>query len=174
MRTRFATKRGRPPLKSSAIATERDCGTQELILKRALNVTKEPIDLLLEYDLISEFEHRAALHFRWLYSLRYGFQRITSASFDEGSTSLRREDENEAWRRAREDEFCSIATRLKRAKRYTLLCDILIHHHWPLALRYEHYKRHGQQQSLRSTRLGENSITMLKEAIRIVRKKHPA
>lgn len=168
MPIRFATHRGRPRTSFESEKPDSDQGTQELILKRALSVTKEPIDLLLEYQFISESEHRAALHFRWLYSLRYGIQRITSSTFDDQPNTPRLEAEDSDWRNDREAEFALAATRLKRAKRYDLLCDVLVHNHWPLALRKEHLRRHCDAPQRSRC---DPTISHIKEAIGLIREK---
>lgn len=66
----FTTRRGRP--RAAHDLDQRDTGTPELRQKRMLCLTTEVIDLLLEKQLISAEQHWCALHFRWLYTLRYG------------------------------------------------------------------------------------------------------
>ncbi len=67
----FSTRRGRPRKRDSHLAV-RDYGTPELQQKRSLSLTTETVDLLLKKGLITDEQHWCALHFRWLYTLRYG------------------------------------------------------------------------------------------------------
>ena len=66
----FSTRRGRPPKTRPLV----DKGTSELQQKRKHHHTTEPLDLCLYYHIINDEEHKALLHFRWLYSLRFGIQ----------------------------------------------------------------------------------------------------
>lgn len=150
MTIHFATKRGRPRKQEASHPArgEQDFGTQELVLKRNLHSTAEPIDLLLEYALLSPEEHRMALHFRWLYTLRYGIERTTSSDLliDEGTREKR--DNDEQWRKNREVEFREAATALHEAGCYDTLCNLVIHSESPLALRrYVFAQRSGRTHS---------------------------
>lgn len=62
------SRRGRPKLRRPA----RDTGTPELRAKHRLALTAEPIDLCLERTLITRPQHWSGVHFRWLYTVRYG------------------------------------------------------------------------------------------------------
>jgi hypothetical protein len=61
-----------PKAKEGVEKSKIDLGTEELRLKRELDITTEPIDLCLKKDLIDETQYTAAVQLRWLYSLRFG------------------------------------------------------------------------------------------------------
>lgn len=65
----FSTRRGRP---RGAARTETDRGTPELRAKRRGGATAEAIDLCLDRGVITPDQHWCGLHFRWLYTLRFG------------------------------------------------------------------------------------------------------
>ena len=81
----FSTRRGRPPRPR---LDDNDNGTPELQFKRALGVTREPIDLCLERNLITPDHHWCSLHLRWLYTLRYGAPAITTRYADKDAQCL--------------------------------------------------------------------------------------
>lgn len=168
MATRFATNRGRPRKNFESEQSEEDRGTHESILKRSLNLTKEPIDLLLEYRFISESEHRAGLHFRWLHTLRHGVESLTCHTFSDDKSAPRAEAEDSQWRIDREEEFGDLALALKQQKLYHPLCDVLVHQHWPLAMRREHLKRLGHAQRVPSS--DYQSIHQIKQALTYLKK----
>lgn len=96
----FSTKRGRPSLQRY----KRDTGTQELAVRHAKGLTMEPIDMCLKRDFISEEEHAAGLHLRWLYSLRFGAPSIRAYDHsDLGGKNTAMRDEN--WHSCRESEY---------------------------------------------------------------------
>lgn len=72
----FPTKRGRP--RKEPLVNDTDLGTPELRQKRQLSLTNEAVDLFLQKELISTEQHWCGLHFRWLYTLRYGAPSVQS------------------------------------------------------------------------------------------------
>ncbi len=96
----FSTRRGRP--KTPQPKTDR--GTPELRRQRACGHTIEPIDLYARKGLITDAEHRAALHLRWLHSLTFGTGAPTS-SFPLPDTACSPRTDDPAWRTAREKEY---------------------------------------------------------------------
>lgn len=72
----FSTRRGRP--RKDPLIEKTDLGTPELRQKRQLSLTTEAIDLLLQKDIITHDQHWCGLHFRWLYTLRYGAPSVQS------------------------------------------------------------------------------------------------
>jgi hypothetical protein len=97
----FRTKRGRP---RQNFSTTTDSGTPELRLKHALGLTQEPLDALLARGTINAAQHRAGLHFRWLYTLRYGVPSVRARGVPIEHAGLR-SDGNPEWRYQRELEF---------------------------------------------------------------------
>jgi hypothetical protein len=96
----FRTTRGRPKKQQPAT----DTGTPELVMKRLCHVTTEPLDICLERGLITDTQHSAALHFRWLYSLRYGTASVSALDLsDPGGRELKERDPT--WLAAREVDY---------------------------------------------------------------------
>lgn len=96
----FTQRRGRP----KSTTTEIDYGTPELRSKRQRGITVEPLDWLRQQELITPQLHWCGMHFRWLYTLRYGTTTAKSCdlSAQKGILNIREYDE---WREEREQEF---------------------------------------------------------------------
>jgi len=121
----FTNRRGRP----KKLDDETDLGTPELRRKRQQNVTIEPLDWLRQHELISEKQHWCGLHFRWLYTLRYGTTTVQSldATRINGIIHYR---ENNQWQTEREEEWKLASRQLEEQQ----LLNI--------ALRYCVYQQH--------------------------------
>ncbi|MGB1540004.1 MAG: hypothetical protein ACPG80_03505, partial [Rickettsiales bacterium] len=100
IRRGFNTRKGRPKSQLHG----KDLGTPELIRKRMENATAEMIDSLLEKQLISPAQHKSALRFRWLYTLRYGTATISAMDMetDKGRMTMPYDPK---WRQEREQEY---------------------------------------------------------------------
>lgn len=57
---------------------KKDKGTKELKEKKLFHLTDEPLDLCLEKKIITEDEHKVGIHLRWLYSIKFGIQNVTT------------------------------------------------------------------------------------------------
>lgn len=110
VKRRFSSRRGRPALQRP----QQDSGTPELQAKRAAGITSEGIDLALQHALINQGEHWTALHFRWLYSLRFGSPRIQALDIacpGRGIAPPARKDD--VWHLARNQEYREAAQLLE-------------------------------------------------------------
>lgn len=128
----FSTRRGRP----AKPKLMRDNGTPELQAKHRLGLTGEAIDLCLERQLISREQHWAGLHYRWLYTVRYGAPSLSSHWWrlcNEGHTGTR--TENGAWRAAREQEYSEARTLLMRHGKYEPVMQVAVYNDIPCFLR---------------------------------------
>ncbi len=105
----FRSRRGRP----KKALPGKDYGTPELQLKRRLGVTAEILDVLLRQGAINGAEHRAGLHFRWLYTLKYGACGPHVADIRGDGPATPRQDPP-GWRSAREEEYNNAALLLTR------------------------------------------------------------
>ena len=113
---RFRSKRGRP--KSDATVQHGpDLGTPELILKHAYRHTAEPIDLCLERKIITEKEHRSAMHLRWLHTIRYGAPGVSALDLSRGAGCEIALEDDPIWRQNRERDYAE-AIQLLRERRY--------------------------------------------------------
>lgn len=117
-RTRFSTRRGRP----RAQFPSRDKGTPELRMKRASGLTNEAIDLCYNRQLINEAQHRAALHFRWLYTLRFGTPNVQALDISQSYTGSAPNKDETAWKKARQQDYREAAQQLEQEK---LLVSVL-------------------------------------------------
>lgn len=111
-RTRFSTRRGRPPVSRPS----RDKGTPELCEKRAAGLTFEAIDTCYSRRLINEAQHRAALHFRWLYTLRFGAPCVQALDISRLHTGCISDQDETAWRQARQQDYREAAQLLEKEK----------------------------------------------------------
>lgn len=100
-RSSFRRKRGRP----GKHYEERDNGTPELQKKRAAGITSEAIDHCLESGAISVRQFRAALHFRWLYTLRFGCPGVRALNLLESDRIAYAAEKNGEWKAEREMEY---------------------------------------------------------------------
>lgn len=113
----FSSRRGRP----RTLKEEVDQGTPELRQKRRHHLTTEPVDYLLQKGLITDQQHRCALHFRWLYTLRYGT--VTITAIDPSAIRGRlQHTEDLHWREAVEKEW---KTATQHLSSYRLLESVM-------------------------------------------------
>ena len=101
--------RGRPKTRSDG----KDLGTPELQKKKRGGMAGEPVDVCLTKGLITEEEHWCALHFRWLYTIRYGLPTVTAINLDGLYASAARLESSE-WEESREAEYHEAADVLVR------------------------------------------------------------
>jgi hypothetical protein len=126
----FSSRRGRPPRPKTDAP---DLGTPELCYKRALGLTQEPIDRLLEQGLIDGNHHWCGLHLRWLYTLRYGAPVVTTRYADRRDISVPN-DTQTAWQSMREREYADAAAMLKKANHYEPIMRLCVFNEVPAFL----------------------------------------
>lgn len=120
----FHSRRGRP--RATTPREEIDSGTPELQRKRRLQLTVEPLDWLREHDIISPQQHWCGLHFRWLYTLRYGA--FTPQSMDAArEQGIIRKREYEEWQQDREQEWRQILQLLEEKELLAAALDFCIY-----------------------------------------------
>ena len=103
----FTSRRGRPKSKEKMEIKgreEKDFGTAELQARRAKGLTAEPIDKCKEKNIISDEQYGAALHFRWLYTLRFGAPGVSAIDLD-GFKGRDIRNNDEIWQSEREKEY---------------------------------------------------------------------
>ncbi len=126
----FTTRRGRPP---RAPADVTDHGTPETQHKRALGLTREPIDLCLERGLITQSQHWCGLHLRWLYTLRYSAPVVTTR-YTDAAAATASEQHNPEWRSLREKEYRAAVALLQQAQRYEPVMRLCVYNEQPAFL----------------------------------------
>lgn len=145
---RFRSMRGRPPKEALQRNLGPDLGTPELIMKRACNETVEAIDLCLKRNLISDEEHRHALHLRWLHTIRYGAPGISALDIARASgKEIAREDDPE-WRAQREQDYHSAVNLLHQSGYAHEILPCVLYNERPNFLklvRYDRCLKHPQE-----------------------------
>jgi hypothetical protein len=146
---RLKSGRGRPRLHAAAGAENTDLGTPELILKRAHHLTSEPIDLCLKREIISPPQHRAALHLRWLHTLRFGAPSLTTRSITPlESLHSSTQTQDPVWRATCEQEYQAAIQLLAEIRAKQLILPCVLYNEWPAFLRPENAHRAMQQPHL--------------------------
>ncbi len=120
---RFRNRRGRP----KSVRLETDCGTPELQRHRTAKATAEPLDNLLAHKMITENEHKAALRFRWLYTLRHGITDVRALRLDIASSA--HQPRNEDWQADREEEYRETVNILISHRAWNTLVELVIFQH---------------------------------------------
>ncbi len=126
----FSRKKGRPRLHKNTP----DKGTAELQHKKRLGLTTEPLDLCLKRQLITPSEHTAGLHFRWLYTIRFGLPGIRALDIAH-SGGRPTSSENTNWKAAREEEYKAMIRALKGQQCDRLVLDVCVLHRRPSFLK---------------------------------------
>jgi hypothetical protein len=127
----FSTRRGRPPRPSEPT----DRGTRELQEKHARGLTAEPIDLCLARQHITPAQHWCALHWRWLYTVRYGAPSLISRYDDQAIGVLGGDgSDNEEWRAERAHEYAKARTLLQQHRRYEPVMRLGVFNELPVFL----------------------------------------
>lgn len=126
-RSEHKMKRGRPRTKIES----KDFGTPELIKKREQLLTTEPLDLLLYKKLITEKQHRAGLHFRWLYSICFEPAHIKAHDPGRVRGKFLRESYDEDFLVAIKEEYYRAIKKLKRIRAEGIVCNICIYQELP-------------------------------------------
>lgn len=122
----FSSRRGRPRLERA----KKDCGTKELAQRHAAGLTMEALDMCLKRGLISEEEHKAGMHLRWLYTLRFGAPTI--AAYDHAAIQGRNlKKEDDAWRGRREKEYEQAMAWLKGEGAHIMVGNVAIFNRFP-------------------------------------------
>ena len=127
----FSTRRGRPA-KPKLV---HDHGTPELQAKHTAGITGEAIDLCLERRIITREQHWAGLHYRWLYTVRYGAPSLSSHWWRLSGESKGPRTEHTSWRAAREHEYAEARTLLMQQKTYESVMQIAVYNDIPCFLR---------------------------------------
>ena len=128
-------KRGRPKTNRPKV----DFGTKELQEKRRQHLTDEPIDLCLKRNLINMEQHWAAIHFRWLHTLRYGVTSVRSID-TQNIGGVERRSENLVWAKKKQEEYSAALNNLESNHCAEVLIKIVTHNEWPKFLRWHDKK----------------------------------
>lgn len=141
-----ARSRGRP--KNTRPST--DTGTPETVMKRALGVTTEALDLCLERGIITEKQHWCGIHLRWLYTLCHGVPNVRAINLLQPLNQDKLTDhDNPKWREAREKEYNEAISLLSKTGHAIMLMNMCIYNERPKFLYID---------SLKNTKNTKNNI----------------
>lgn len=138
----FTSRRGRPPRTPEPM----DKGTPELRQKHRRGLTQEPIDHCLSQQLIDTHQHRAALHLRWLHTVRYGAPVLTTLYQDRIRTSA--EAFPETWRASREEEYRNALVMLRHWHASDIVLRVAVYHEIPAFMNATLRQRAWQEPAL--------------------------
>ena len=128
---KFTSKRGRPAAYGHLTVIEggkNGEGQKTTHLHKRVN--REPIDICHEKGLISDNQHWAALHFRWLYTLRFGAPGISASQLDKlGAQGPKIVDSK--WHEEREREYAMAVEKLRKAGALKIVLNLAIFGHFP-------------------------------------------
>lgn len=111
-----------------------DLGTPELQMKRLMGHTAEPLDVCLQREWISAAQHRAGLHLRWLYTLRYGLPSVTALDPLAAGSRIPQASRDPEWLHARETEYRQAIDLLTDANLESLILRVVVFHESPMLL----------------------------------------
>jgi hypothetical protein len=147
-------RRGRPRIERE----EYDYGTPELRARHMRGLTAEPIDRYLSQSIITQQQHWCALHFRWLYTLRFGVPTIQALDPNHVS-GMRHKIMHWEWQQEREQEWRSVQEQLANRKLYIILLNIVVFNRDLLGL---HCGRKDKTRQLQDRLL--DALSVLEEA----------
>lgn len=129
---KFTSKRGRPAANSKFTIIEG--GKQEKLPeptpKPRARINREPIDIYHEKGMIDDDQHRAAIHFRWLYTLRFGAPGISATGYDRYSGHSPRNNDPK-WQEEREREYAMAVEKLRKCGALKIVLNIAVFGHYP-------------------------------------------
>lgn len=131
----FTSRRGRPKTAEIIkIREEKDLGTKELQERRAKGLTLESIDKCKQKELITDEQYSAALHFRWLYTIRFGAPGVSAIDLTKPcGYELRSNDE--MWQSEREREYSMAVEKLRAEGALKIVMNISVFNSIPKFLK---------------------------------------
>ena len=120
--------RGRPRLLK---VNKKDFGTSELMVKRLMDMTTEPLDLCLKKGFIDFQQHAYGMRFRWLYTLKFGLP--SAKAYDPSRLSGREIDKytDAVWLQNKQREYAEMVSQLKIIGALKVVSDICIYNIMP-------------------------------------------
>lgn len=112
----FTSRRGRPPKAREEKLTKP---------KKSLSHNQEIVDVLHKKGLITDEELWAAMHFRWLYTLRFGAPNISAIDIGRVSGKVLKLEDPE-WQAAREREYGDAVDELRSIKANKIVMNIAV------------------------------------------------
>ena len=128
--------RGRPKV----LKLKKDFGTPELIQKRLMDMTIEPLDLCLRKEIVDEEQHAYGMRFRWLYTLKFGLP--SAKAYDPARSHGREIDKytDTIWLQNRQKEYSDMVSKLETIDAYKVVRDVCIYNIMPIFLIKPHWE----------------------------------
>lgn len=124
----FTTKRGRPITGKTAnlrvIEGGKPNSKDQAISRPKLKIAREAIDIYHEKGLINDGEHRCAIHFRWLYTIKFGAPGISAVNLDSQDYQQRNPDQK--WQEEREKEYAMAVEKLRNCGALKIVLNIAV------------------------------------------------
>jgi hypothetical protein len=117
---KFSNRRGRPQ-------SDKNIATPELMAKHSAKQTMDALDMVLHKGLITEEQHKAGMHLRWLHNLRFGDLKVRAYNIDWLVQAGYAYIHNEKWMAARQTEYAIIINYLKHIGSYTNIANLCIY-----------------------------------------------
>jgi hypothetical protein len=157
----FTSKRGRPLAANKLKVIEG--GRQESLdaNQRKLRINREPIDIYYDKGLIDDSAHWAGLHFRWLYTLKFGAPGISAIDIDrENGRAPALHDP--LWQEEREKEYAMAVEKLRNLGALKIVLNIAVFGHFPK------YMQIGRPTRKDYTRNNLNEVLKLREGLEVL------
>jgi hypothetical protein len=156
----FPRKRGRPKTRHNGC----DTGTPELVMKRLRGETAEALDVCLERGIIAPEQHRAGIHLRWLYTVRYGAPGLRAID-PTHLGGLETANQDSAFKAAREKDYQEAIRLLHNHNKAALIANLCIFNERPKFLnlheRVTDKRAHEAAQMLADIRFGLDLLVKL-------------
>lgn len=162
----FTSKRGRPSKENPKLKLI-EGGKKEpqpTPKKPFVKTTREPIDICAEKGLIKPMEHKAAIHFRWLYTIKFGAPTVSAIDYEKIAGAFYKINDP-AWQEARERDYAMAVEKLRKIGALKIVLNIAIFGSFPSFL--DIYRRNrnnfGNFQELQKLREGLDLLAKLWE-----------
>jgi hypothetical protein len=131
----FTSKRGRPKQVKLQVI---EGGKQES--RPVIKISREPIDICHQKGIINDNEHLAALHFRWLYTLKFGAPGVSAIDLEREMGRSTRQNDPE-WQESREREYAMAVEKLRNTGTLKPVLNMAVFGHFPKYMQPEKASR---------------------------------
>lgn len=118
----FSRKRGRPKKNIQ----DENLSIKESYKKRNVDNNLKTLDILLKYNLITEEEFNAGMHFHWLYTVIFGSPKIKAYNFEKHYKNNNAEKDCSYWLYKRQKEYRKYIKTLEELSCKNIAIDLCI------------------------------------------------
>lgn len=126
----FSSKRGRPASSSLKVIEGGKQIKSAESKKPRMHITREPIDICQKKGLITSEEHWAAIHFRWLYTIKFGAPGISALEYDKMNAHGPKITDP-LWQEMREREYAMAVEKLRKSGALKIVLNIAVFGYLP-------------------------------------------